>query len=56
MRVEEEDGSIEPAVIRMTPDAFEAFVDAISRPATPVPQMVELFRQKAPGESSPHQV
>jgi uncharacterized protein (DUF1778 family) len=55
MRAEEEDGLVEPAVIRMTPDAFEAFVDAISGPGTPVPQMVELFRRKAPWDSSPHQ-
>ncbi len=55
MRVEEEDGSAGPAVIHMTPDAFEAFVDAISRCGTPVPHMVELFKQKAPWESSSHQ-
>ena len=31
--------------IRMSPAGFRAFVEAISGPAQPVPEMVELFRR-----------
>ena len=36
--------------LRMTPEGFEAFVQAISAPATPVPEMVASLRRKAPWE------
>lgn len=36
--------------LRMSPDGFEAFLKALSSPAAPVPQMVELLRRPAPWE------
>lgn len=41
---------MENTPIRMSPDGFAAFVAAISAPAKPVPEMVELFQRKAPWE------
>jgi uncharacterized protein (DUF1778 family) len=46
-----EDVLMETAPIRMSPAGFKAFMDTLSRPATPVPEMVELFQRKAPWES-----
>jgi uncharacterized protein (DUF1778 family) len=42
---------METAPIRMSPGGFKAFMDALSKPATAVPEMVELLRRKAPWES-----
>jgi len=39
---------IERALIRMSPQGFQAFRRAIAGPATPVPEMVALLRRKAP--------
>ena len=39
---------MESTLLRMTPEGFEAFVQAISAPATPVPEMVASLRRKAP--------
>jgi uncharacterized protein (DUF1778 family) len=41
---------MENTPIRMSPDGFTAFVAAISAPAKPVPEMVELFQHNAPWE------
>ncbi len=41
---------MESTLLRMTPEGFEAFVQAISAPATPVPEMVASLRRKAPWE------
>jgi uncharacterized protein (DUF1778 family) len=38
---------LENVPIRMSPAGFKAFVEAISGPAKPVPEMVELFKRKA---------
>ncbi len=38
---------MENAMIRMSPDGFSAFVEALSGAAQPAPEMVELFRKKA---------
>jgi uncharacterized protein (DUF1778 family) len=46
-----EDVLMESAPIRMSPAGFKAFVAALSAPAAPVPEMVELFRRKAPWET-----
>jgi len=35
----------------MTPEAFDAFLAAVDAPATVVPEMVELFKRKAPWET-----
>jgi len=46
-----EDVLMETAPIRMSPAGFKAFMAALSGPATPVPQMVELFQRAAPWET-----
>lgn len=45
-----EDVLMETAPIRMSAAGFKAFMAALSGPATPVPEMVELFRRSAPWE------
>jgi uncharacterized protein (DUF1778 family) len=47
-----EEAIMENTPIRMSPAAFKAFVAAISGPAKPVPEMVEMLKRKAPWESS----
>jgi uncharacterized protein (DUF1778 family) len=47
-----EDVLLETAPIRMSPAGFKAFMAALSGPATPVPEMVELIRRAAPWETS----
>jgi uncharacterized protein (DUF1778 family) len=42
---------MEALPIRMSSGGFKAFVDALSKPASAVPEMVELLRRKAPWES-----
>lgn len=37
-------------LIRMSPDGFAQFMAALSGPATPVPEMVELDKRPAPWE------
>lgn len=37
--------------IRMSPEGFQAFVDALSEPAKPVSEMVELLKRPAPWET-----
>ncbi len=39
---------IERTLIRMSPEGFAAFRDAIEAPAAPVLEMVELLRRPAP--------
>jgi uncharacterized protein (DUF1778 family) len=46
-----EDALMEAAPMRMSPAGFKAFMAALSGPATAVPEMVELFRRKAPWEA-----
>ena len=46
-----EDVLMETAPIRMSPAGFKAFMEALSAPARPVPEMVELFQRAAPWES-----
>lgn len=46
-----EDVVMEATLVRMSPDGFAAFMEAISGPAAPVPEMVELARRPAPWES-----
>jgi uncharacterized protein (DUF1778 family) len=45
-----EDVLMETAPVRMTPEGFDAFMQVLSGPATPVPEMVELVRHRAPWE------
>ena len=41
---------MENALVRMSPEGFEAFVQAVSAPAAPVPEMVASLLRKAPWE------
>ena len=45
-----EDVLMETLPIRMSAAGFKAFVAALSGPATPVPEMIELFGRAAPWE------
>jgi uncharacterized protein (DUF1778 family) len=38
---------MENALIRLSPDGFGVFLEAISGPAKPAPEMVELLRKRA---------
>ena len=46
-----EDVLMEAAPIRMSPAGFKAFIDVISQPGRPVPEMVQLFQRTAPWET-----
>src|ERR1700754_691232 len=46
-----EDVLMETAPIRMSASGFKAFMDVLSKPATSVPELAELFGRKAPWES-----
>src|SRR6266404_1122376 len=46
-----EDVLMETVPIRMSPAGFKAFMAALSGPASPVPQMIELFQRTAPWET-----
>lgn len=41
---------MEATPIRMSAEGFDAFMAAVSGPAAPIPEMVELFRRVAPWE------
>ena len=43
---------LEQAVVRMSADGFAAFMTAVTAPAEPVPELVELFRRRAPWEAA----
>lgn len=45
-----EDVLMETLPIRMTEAGFDAFLEALSGPAKPVPEMVALFEREAPWE------
>jgi len=45
-----EDVLLEHRLIRMSPEGFAAFMAALSAPAAPVPEMVELAGRPAPWE------
>lgn len=46
-----EDVVMETASIGMSPAGFKAFMEALSKPARPIPEMFESFRREAPWES-----
>ena len=48
-----EDVVMETAPIRMSPAGFKSFLEVLSKPGRPVPEMIELFQRKAPWESKP---
>ena len=39
---------MESALVRMSPQGFKAFMAVIEAPGTAVPELVELFKRKAP--------
>ena len=43
---------MEQAVVRMSADGFAAFMTAATALAEPVPELVELFRRRAPWEAA----
>jgi uncharacterized protein (DUF1778 family) len=45
-----EDALMEARPFRMSPGGFKAFMDAMSKPATAVPEMIDVFQRKAPWE------
>lgn len=46
-----EDVLLDVLPIRMSAAGFKAFMSALSRPAAPVPDMVDLLRRRAPWET-----
>jgi uncharacterized protein (DUF1778 family) len=40
------------ALVRMSDEGFTAFMAAVTAPAEPVPELVELFRRKTPWETA----
>lgn len=50
-----EDAILETSLIRVSPEAFEAFVAALDAPGKPIPALVELLRRPAPWEQAAEQ-
>ena len=48
-----EDVLLETAPLRMSAAGFKAFTAALSGPAAPVSEMIDLFRRAAPWETDP---
>jgi uncharacterized protein (DUF1778 family) len=46
-----EDVLLERSLVRMSSSGFNDFVKALSGPATPVPEIVDLLRRPAPWEA-----
>jgi uncharacterized protein (DUF1778 family) len=46
-----EDVLLENTLVRMSDRGFAAFMAAVTAPARPVPEMVEMFRRRAPWET-----
>jgi uncharacterized protein (DUF1778 family) len=46
-----DDVLMETAPIRMSPSGFKAFMKVLSKPARPVPELIELFQRAARWES-----
>lgn len=46
-----EDVLMEHTLLRMSEEGFAAFMAAVTAPARPVPEMVELFARSAPWET-----
>jgi len=42
---------MESTLFRMSPSGFNAFIKALTEPATPVPEMVELLKRPSPWET-----
>lgn len=47
-----EDAIMETTLIRVSPEAFEAFVAALDAPGKPVPALVEMLKRPAPWEKA----
>jgi uncharacterized protein (DUF1778 family) len=46
-----EDVLMETAPIRMSASGFKAFMEVLSKPARPVPELIDLFKRAAPWDS-----
>ncbi|MDX8468098.1 DUF1778 domain-containing protein [Mesorhizobium sp. VK23B] len=46
-----EDVLMDNRLIRMSPQGFAEFIEVLSAPAAPVPDMVELAKRRAPWEA-----
>ena len=42
---------MENTIIRMSPEGFRQFMDIVSAPPAPIPELVNVFKRKAPWES-----
>lgn len=47
-----EDAIMDTTLIRVSPEAFEAFVAALDAPGKPVPALVEMLKRPAPWEKA----
>ena len=50
-----EDAIMETSLIRVSPEAFDAFVAALDAPGKPIPALVELLRRPAPWDKAVEQ-
>lgn len=50
-----EDAIMETTLIRVSPEAFEAFVAALDAPGKPIPALAEMLRRPAPWERATEQ-
>lgn len=50
-----EDAILETSLIRVSPEAFDAFIAALDAPGKPIPALVELLRRPAPWEMAAEQ-
>lgn len=46
-----EEALMEGALVRMSPTGFNAFIKALSGPATPARELIELLKRPAPWEN-----
>lgn len=51
MRLPEADVLMDNRLVRMSPEAFAEFMEVLSAPVAPVPDMVELAKRPAPWEA-----
>jgi uncharacterized protein (DUF1778 family) len=50
-----EEAIMDTNLLRVSPEAFDAFVAMLDAPAKPVPALTELLRRPAPWEAAPEQ-
>jgi uncharacterized protein (DUF1778 family) len=50
-----EEAIMDTSLLRVSPEAFDAFVAMMDAPAKPVPALIELLRRPAPWEAATEQ-